>query len=59
MGIAGESVAIVPPQVLVCNSLLAFGVGLIYQLSQFTSKDDLFAGPFYMWGTGLCVFTQW
>ncbi|KAJ6533585.1 hypothetical protein B0H19DRAFT_1272230 [Mycena capillaripes] len=58
MGIAGESVAIFPPQALVRNSLLAFGVGLIYQLSQFTSKDSLFTGRFYMWGTGLCVFTQ-
>ncbi|KAJ7825206.1 hypothetical protein B0H14DRAFT_1289464 [Mycena olivaceomarginata] len=44
--------------ILTLMGIAAFGVGLIYQLSQFTSKDDLFTGPFYMWGTGLCVFTQ-
>ncbi|KAJ7323653.1 hypothetical protein DFH08DRAFT_1029272 [Mycena albidolilacea] len=44
--------------ILTLMGITAFGVGLIYQLSQFTSKDDLFTGPFYMWGTGLCVFTH-
>ncbi|KAJ7251010.1 hypothetical protein C8J57DRAFT_1723313 [Mycena rebaudengoi] len=44
--------------ILTLMGVAAFGGGLIYQLSQFTSKDNLFTGAFYMWGTGLCVFTQ-
>ncbi|KAJ6582581.1 hypothetical protein DFH09DRAFT_1360426 [Mycena vulgaris] len=44
--------------ILTLIGVAAFGGGLIYQLSQFTSKDNLFTGRFHMWGTGFCVFTR-
>ncbi|KAJ7241618.1 hypothetical protein C8J57DRAFT_1368971, partial [Mycena rebaudengoi] len=44
--------------ILALMGFAACGGGLIYQLSQFTSNDNLFTGRFYLWGTGLCFFTQ-
>ncbi|KAJ7924049.1 hypothetical protein B0H13DRAFT_1706884 [Mycena leptocephala] len=54
----GFNTQIIILPILTLMGIAAFGVGLIYQLSQFTPKDDLFTGRFYMWGTGLCVFTH-
>ncbi|KAJ6495009.1 hypothetical protein DFH09DRAFT_1205793 [Mycena vulgaris] len=54
----GFSAHIIILPILTLMGFVAFGGGLIYQLSQFTSRDNLFTGRFHIWGSGLCVFTQ-
>ncbi|KAJ6537229.1 hypothetical protein DFH09DRAFT_1324335 [Mycena vulgaris] len=36
--------------------LLAFGVGLLYQLSKYRPDDNIFQGAFRRWTTGVCSF---
>ncbi|KAJ7473315.1 hypothetical protein FB451DRAFT_1133839 [Mycena latifolia] len=48
-------IIIVPTVALI--GFVAFGAGLIYQLSGYKPNDSIFRAPFRRWTTGICVFS--
>ncbi|KAJ7258601.1 hypothetical protein C8J57DRAFT_1341036 [Mycena rebaudengoi] len=38
-------------------AFIVFGVGLVYQLTQYMSQDDIYRSPYRRWITGVCFFS--